>query len=186
MRISIKMRKDLFKEIEIPHGVEAHLTANKIKINGKEGEVSRNFGKTNVDIKIEKNKIIVGRKKSTKKEKKNMNTISAHIKNMIKGVQEKFSYELKICFSHFPFTVEIKENEAIVKNFLGEKIPRRINLPKGIDVKTTKDFITVSSPDKELAGIAAASLERVTKVRGRDVRIFQDGIYMVNKPGRKI
>jgi large subunit ribosomal protein L6 len=180
------MKKEFFKEIEIPDDVEIEIEKNKITAKGKEGNITRNFNLGILEFKKEGNKIIIGSKKSTKREKKNTNTIESHLKNMIKGVKEKFEYKLKICFSHFPFTVEIKGNEIQVKNFLGEKTPRKMIFPKGVNIDSDKQNITVSSPDIELAGQAAADLEKITKIRGRDRRTFQDGIYITSKAGEEI
>ena len=125
-------------------------------------------------------------KKATKTEKKMMNTIAAHIRNMIKGVQEKFEYKLKICFSHFPFTVKQEGNKIIVNNFLGEKINRTVEMPEGAEIDIAKDIITIKSINREIAGQAAANFEKITKVRNKDIRIFQDGIYILNKAGREL
>jgi large subunit ribosomal protein L6 len=180
------MKKELYQEIEIPEGVEAEIEGTMLKVKGPMGENSREFKIRNLDLKKEGNKIIVGNKKSTKNEKKLMNTLTSHIRNMLKGVQEKFEYQLKVCFSHFPINIEIKDQEAIIKNFLGEKIPRKVKLTKGAEVKLDKDIITVSSVDKELAGQVAANFEAMTKVGKKDRRVFQDGIFMISKAGREL
>lgn len=180
------MKKKLFQEVEIPEGVEANIDGSLLTIKGSEGENKRVFETGKLVFEKKDNKIIIGNEKATKKEKKMMNTIMAHIKNMIKGVQEKFEYKLKICFSHFPMTVEIKGNDATIKNFLGEKIPRNFSIPEGVVVDIKKDIITVNSLDKELAGQAAANFETATKVRNKDRRVFQDGIFITEKAGRAI
>ncbi|MBI5803190.1 50S ribosomal protein L6 [Candidatus Pacearchaeota archaeon] len=180
------MKKEIFKEIIIPEGVEASLERNKISIHGKEGGLERRFNVKNISFKKEGEKIIIGNKKATKKEKKMINTIAAHINNMIKGVQRKFEYKLKICSSHFPITVEVQKEKVTVKNFLGEKIPRVSKLPKDADVEVKGDIIIVKATDKEVAGQTSAELERVTKIRNRDRRVFQDGIFITEKDGVKI
>lgn len=180
------MKKELYQEIEIPEGIEAEINGTILKVSGPEGVNEKKFSISKLEFKKEGNKIIIGNKKSTKKEKKLMNTIASHIKNMIKGVQEKFEYQLKICFSHFPITVEKKDKEVIIKNFLGEKIPRKTKILEGVEVEIDKDIIKVSSVSKELAGQVAANFETATKIRKKDKRIFQDGIFITNKAGRDI
>ncbi len=186
MHIFIKMKIKIEQKIEIPEGVEVSLDGSKINVKGKEGELTREFNFTKINVKKEGNEIVLSNDKATKAEKKRINTITAHIKNMIKGVQEKFEYQLKICFAHFPITVEVSGKEIIVKNFLGEKVPRKTSVAEGVEVRVEGDIIKVSSIDKELAGQAAANLERVTRVKSRDRRIFQDGLFIINKAGKEI
>lgn len=182
----LKMRKKLFKEIQIPEGVEVSIEGALFKIKGPEGENKREFNLNNISFKKDGDKIIIGHDKATKKEKKLINSTIAHIKNMILGIEKKFEYQLKICFSHFPFTVEINGDEAKIKNFLGEKSPRVMKIVKGVEVKSDKEFVNVKSYDKELAGRVAADFEKITKIRNRDRRIFQDGLHMISKAGREI
>ncbi len=180
------MKKELSQKIEIPEEVEITIKDNEITIKGPEGETKREFNLGKVNISKKEDEIILECKKATKREKKIMNTTKAHLLNMIKGCSEKFEYKLKICSSHFPMTVKIDEGKAIIKNFLGEKIDRKVKIPKNVEVKIDKDFITINSLDKEDAGQTAANFESATKIRKRDNRIFQDGIYIINKAGRDI
>ncbi len=180
------MKKEIFQEIEIPYGVEVVINGSEIIINGKEGENKRSFKLRKIKLEKKDNKIIVGQKNATKNEKKIINTTVAHIKNMIKGVQKKFKYNLKVCFSHFPISVKMEGRNIIVKNFLGEKIDRKTTVPEGVEVEVDKEFITITSTNKEKAGEAAANFERVTKIKNRDRRIFQDGIFITSKTGREI
>ena len=174
------------QEIIIPEDVEAEINQNNLTLKGREGKNIREFNLNGISLEKKDKKIIISCEKATKKEKRIINTSTAHIKNMIKGVQKKFEYKLKICSSHFPMNVKVDGNNVIVKNFLGEKVDRKVELPKNIEIKIEKDMVTILSTNKELAGQAAANLEKVTKIRGRDRRVFQDGIYIINKSGKEI
>lgn len=180
------MKKELIKKIEIPEGVQVSFNNGLLTIKGKEGEVSKKMDFKKLKFDLSQNEIKLSTKKGTKVDKKIMNTLFSHIQNMIKGVQEKFVYELKICHGHFPFTVKVEGKTATIKNFLGEKVDRKVKLLEGVDVEIKKDVITVKSVNKELAGQAAANFEFATKIKGRDKRIFQDGIYIIKKNGKEI
>jgi large subunit ribosomal protein L6 len=180
------MKKEIFQEIEIPAKVEANIKKGLVTITGPQGEIKRDFNLYKISLEKKDGKIIIGNKKSTKNEKRRTNTISAHIRNMIKGVQEKFEYKLKVCFVHFPSTLEIKGNKAIIKNFLGEKYPREFQLPQNVEIKNEGGIISVSACDLELAGQTAATFEAATRISKRDRRVFQDGIFITHKPGREM
>ncbi len=180
------MKKEIFQTIEIPKDIEVNLEDSLLTVKGPEGELRRKFNIDKLIFEKKDNHIRIGSKKATKTEKKRINTNTSHIKNMIQGVQKKFEYQLKVCFSHFPFTVEIQGENATIKNFLGEKIPRKLKIPVGVEVKIDKQNISVFSCSKELAGQAAANFETATKIRNKDRRVFQDGIFIINKSGKEI
>ena len=182
------MKQKISREVEIPQGIDVRLNGDSATAKGPKGEVSRTFKLRGVKMEKQGSKILLSVEKSTKREKKMLGTITAHIKNMILGVQNGFEYKLQICSVHFPITVTIdaSRHAAIIKNFLGEVKERTANLIEGVEVKINGDIITVNSADKEKAGQTALNLENVSKVRGKDRRVFQDGIFMIEKAGRKI
>jgi large subunit ribosomal protein L6 len=172
---------------ELPNGVTATITTDStVTIKGPKGEASRNMKDPQITIKQVGNNITFSAETDTKRRVRVINSLTAHLKNMIKGVQEPYQYRLKICSGHFPMNVSISGDQFIVKNFLGEKCPRTIKLKKGATVKIEGDQILVESPNKELAGQQASDIELITAKRNRDLRVFQDGIYMIEKAGEKI
>ncbi|MFA5173786.1 MAG: 50S ribosomal protein L6 [Candidatus Pacearchaeota archaeon] len=180
-----KKRRDLVEEIEFPCEISASAENHVIIMKKDDDEIQRNISKI-IGAKVEGNKIILEATKANKNKRKMLGTAKAHIKNMIRGLKEGFKYRLEIANVHFPMTVSVDKatNELIVKNFLGEKTDRRIKLNAKVNVKINKEIIEVESKDIELAGQVATSIEKGTRVKNRDRRIFQDGIYIIEKPGR--
>jgi large subunit ribosomal protein L6 len=179
--------KTLNEEIEIPSGISAEIIGNEIIMRKNNGEIKRKLNNL-IETEIKENKIFLKSRKSTRKEKRIFGSMKAHIKNMIIGLTEGFKYKLQAASIHFPITLKIdnEKNELLVKNFLGEKKDRVIKIFPGVDVKINKDIIELESPDIEKAGLTASNIEKGTKVRFRDRRIFQDGIFITEKPGRKL
>lgn len=188
MPISTKMKIDIKEEIEFPEGYEFSVENSIVRVKYGGNENSRKFNFMKMDVKKEGNKLIIEYKKASKKELKMINTIKAHIANMIAGLKEMYVYKLEIAYVHFPVTLDYDKgnNKITIKNFLGEKKPRVCYLPKGIELEIEKNTITIKSHDKDTAGQAAANLEKATKIKKRDRRKFQDGIFITEKAGRPI
>ena len=180
-----KKEKRLSEEISIPEGVNVEIVDGVLIVKKDDKELRRNLNSL-IDVKVDNGKITINAKRMRKTEKRLFGTFRAHIKNMIKGFENEFIFKLKIANVHFPMNVSYDKgaNEIIVKNFLGEKKDRRIQLPKDVNVKVDKEDIEVSSYDIEKAGEAATKIEKGTKVRNKDRRVYQDGIFLIEKPGR--
>jgi len=173
-------------EVALPEGVAASVAGNILTIKGPKGEVARELKQKNVSVKVDGQKIILETKRFTKKDKKMAYSLTAHAKNMIKGTTQAHEYILKICAGHFPMTVAVADNKLSVKNFLGEKIPRVLPLKEGASVKIDGQLIHITSTSKEIAGQVAAGIEQLTRRPGFDTRVFQDGIYIINKDGKEL
>jgi len=180
-------KRKLIEEINIPKETKIIIDKEFVIVKGK-GEVKRKLFDKRINLAIKNNRIIISSKKEkiSKKEKKFIGTFKAHIKNMIEGANVPHKYILKVCSGHFPMNVSVDKNELIVKNFLGEKVPRTMKIKEGVNVNVEGDNITVESSDKEKAGQCAASIEKLTKRTGYDSRIFQDGIWVVSKSKKEL
>lgn len=179
------MKSDLRETVDLPEGVSATSDNGIITVKGPKGEVVKAMKHPKVKIEVDGH-VIFSAEKATKREKTQIFTYRAHLRNMIAGVQEPYVYKVKICSGHFPMNVAINNGELQVKNFLGEKVPRVVKLKQGGDVKIDGEIITITSCDKEIAGQIAADFEQLTRVTNRDRRIFQDGLYIIEKAGNPI
>ena len=178
--------KEMVEEVELPEGTEFKIEGNVMTAKGSKGESSKRLFQPKINVKVEGRKIVISAKNATKREKTKIGTFKAHIKNLVKGANEGFVYRMKICSGHFPMNVSFTKEEFSVKNFLGEKAPRVLKLKQGVDVKIEGDIVVIESNSKELAGQTAADIERLTKIKNRDLRVFQDGIYITEMAGRKV
>lgn len=176
------MRTQMTEKIEIPEEVTCEYSGNTIKCKKGSDELSRKIGLPGVNISVKDNNLIfdcpAGNKNDFKKIKSNI----AHMRNLFYGLTKGYTYHLESCNVHFPMTLKVEGDKLVINNFLGEKTPRFAKILPGAKVEIKGQKITITSADKEIAGHTAANLERATKVKKRDRRVFQDGIFIVEKP----
>ena len=88
---------------------------------------------------------------------------------------------MQVVFSHFPINVSAKGKEIEINNFTGEKKPRKAEIVGNTKVEIKGKEIILKGINKEEIGQTAANLEKATKIKNRDQRVFQDGIYLTEK-----
>ena len=174
------------EDIVLPDGITASVSGRIIALKGPKGETSRKISAANLTVTVSGNKVLIESGSDGKKEKTLVGSMRAHLVNMVKGVRDGHAYRMKVCFTHFPITVTVAGNQLLVKNFLGEKTPRKIELPANVKVKVEGADITIESSDKEIAGKTAAAIEQITKRANYDKRVFGDGIYITVKDSKEI
>ncbi|NPA85292.1 MAG: 50S ribosomal protein L6 [Crenarchaeota archaeon] len=172
--------------VEVPEGVEVSIEGSKVRVRGPKGELERDFSHAK-GIRIRhfeeegKRYVLVETFFANRKRKALVNTIAAHIKNMITGVTKGWRYKMKIVFSHFPITVKVVGDTVEIHNFIGEKAPRKAKILPGVTVKVQGRDVVIEGIDIEKVAQTAANIEQATKITEFDRRVFMDGIYIYAK-----
>ncbi|WP_414469322.1 50S ribosomal protein L6 [Methanobacterium sp. ACI-7] len=170
----------LREEIPIPEGITVTIDGG-ITIKGSKGELSRKFNYSGISIKQEDKNVVLEVNFPKKKDKAMLGTIKSHITNMMTGLTDGFTYNMKIVYAHFPMTVKASGDKVTIENFLGERYPRTAKIVGSAKVQIKGDEVVVTGVNKEDVGQTMANLEQATKIKGRDPRVFQDGIYLVSR-----
>ncbi|KAI4247831.1 MAG: hypothetical protein LQ352_006085 [Teloschistes flavicans] len=126
-----------------------------------------------------------------------LRTVKTLINNLIIGVTKGFKYKMRYVYAHFPINVNVEKNSEtglyeveiregtgdkmsgreltgfIGRNFLGEKIVRRVTMHEGVDIeisKGTKDELTITGNSLENVSQSAADIQQICRVRNKDIR----------------
>jgi len=180
------MKKAITEIIEIPSDISCEFSHNVLKCRKGSAELSRGINVPCLNIKIEGKNLVLHCENGNKNDLKVIKSLAAHIRNIFSGLNEKFVYKLQAVNVHFPMSLKVEGDKLMINNFLGEKTPRTANILKNVSIEVKGQAITLSSQDKESIGQTAANIEKATKIRSKDRRIFQDGIYITEKAGRAI
>lgn len=162
--------------VNIPKDIEVDVKGNMVVVKGKNGKVEKSF--KGIGLKIERKGDSIEVDGGTGGGML-AGTVESHLKNMFKGVTEGYSHRLQVVHSHFPISVEVKGKEVLIKNFIGEKKPRSADIIGDTRVEVKGTDVFVSGPDKEAVGQTCANIFQATKIKQKDGRVFQDGIYLV-------
>ncbi len=169
--------------LEIPDGIEVRLEGREIVVTGPAGAIRRSFPVEALELRRVAAGLEVTLKlpPHRKKARALLNTWIAHSRNLLTGAQFGFEAKLKSVAAHFPMKLQVKENHLLIENFLGEKFPRTAEILPGVSASVEGEFVLLRGADIELVGRCAATIERTTHIRNYDPRVFQDGIYIVER-----
>mmetsp|Transcript_105118 Transcript_105118/g.226738 ORF Transcript_105118/g.226738 Transcript_105118/m.226738 type:complete len:192 (-) Transcript_105118:85-660(-) len=178
------------KSIDIPAGVEVSVKARKVVVKGPLGTLERTFRHMAIDFVMSEDKktLKVDMWFGNREAIAAIRTVASHVNNMITGVTKGYKYKMRFCYAHFPINVSNTQSngkEVVeIRNFLGEKAVRRIELLDGVKYVRTndvKDQIELSGIDITKVSLSCAQIQQSTAVKNKDIRKFLDGIYVSEK-----
>jgi len=174
--------------LTIPEGVKVAIKTRNVTVEGPRGKLTKNLGHLAVSFKHEgKNVIKIELHHGNRKNVATLRTVRTLINNLIIGVTKGYKYKMRYVYAHFPINVNIDKNkdtgnyEVEIRNFIGEKIVRRVVMHPGVDIepsKNQKDEIQLTGISLENVSQSAADIQQACKVRNKDIRKFLDGIYV--------
>ncbi len=167
------------RSVLIPEGADVSIEGSVLTVKGQKGELVRDMWYPSVSITIEDGHVHFKTESQKKQNVSMVGTLASHFTNMCIGVTKGYLYKMKVVYSHFPIQIKLVGEKLEINNFLGEKYARNARILPGTTVKVGTDEITITGINKEIVGATAANIQRATKIRNRDPRVFQDGIYVV-------
>ena len=167
-------------DIEIPEGVKAEVSGDKVTISGKLGANERKFNKALMSVKVDGSKITIEPvtfKRLAKKAANADKAMQTELNDDISGVQEYHEIKMQYIYAHFPMTLEVKGDTLTIKNIFGERAPRLAQIRKGVKVEVKGQDVRVYGTNLEDVAQTAANMKKACRAKSKDARIFQDGVY---------
>ncbi|EUC50534.1 hypothetical protein COCMIDRAFT_692 [Bipolaris oryzae ATCC 44560] len=176
------------EELPIPEGVKVSIKNRNVVVEGPRGKLSKSLGHLAVSFTHPKKDLIkIELHHGIRKSVATLRTVRTLINNLIIGVTKGYKYKMRYVYAHFPINVNLEKNsesgcwEVEIRNFIGEKLVRRVVLRPGVDVeasKNVKDQLELSGNSLEDVSQGAADIQQICKVRNKDIRKFLDGLYV--------
>jgi large subunit ribosomal protein L9e len=177
--------------LEIPEGVKVSIKTRTVTVEGPRGKLVKDLGHLAVNFtQPKKNVISIEIHHGNRKNVATLRTVRTHINNLIVGVTKGFKYKMRYVYAHFPINVNLDKNsetglhEVEIRNFIGEKIVRRVVMQPGVEVeisKNQKDELVLFGNSLEGVSQSAADIQQICRVRNKDIRKFLDGLYVSEK-----
>jgi len=170
---------------DFPEGITVTVKSRKVTVKGPRGELFRDFSHLPIDLHLENKgkRIRAELWFGTRKSVACIRTVITHIKNMVTGVTKGFLYKMRMVYAHFPISVNIEKDgkEVEVRNYIGEKIVRKVTMISDVKCKRSedvKDEIVIFGNDIDAVSQSAANIQQISRVKDKDIRKFLDGVYV--------
>ena len=169
-------------ELPVPENVSVKKQGHHLVVTGRKGTIIKDFHKLPALIDVSDRTITIRPAGKRKRDLAITNTAKSIINNMLTGVDKGFRYKLKIVFAHFPISVKVRGREIYVENFFGERSARISHIVgDATKVNISGDDVIVKGPSLEEVSQTAANIESYTRVKGKDQRVFLDGLYIYSR-----
>jgi len=176
------------EELAIPDGVKVAIKNRFVVVEGPRGKLSKALNHLAVSFTHPKKNVIkIELHHGSRKSVATLRTVRTLINNLIIGVTKGYKYKMRYVYAHFPINVNLDKNketgcwEVEIRNFIGEKLVRRVIMRPGVEVeasKNQKDQLELSGNSLEDVSQGAADIQQICKVRNKDIRKFLDGLYV--------
>ncbi|KAI1650520.1 60S ribosomal protein L9 [Daldinia loculata] len=177
--------------LEIPEGVKVQIKSRNVTVEGPRGKLSKDLSHIAVNFsRPKKNVIGIEIHHGSRKDVATLRTVRTLINNLVIGVTKGFKYKMRYVYAHFPINVNVEKNsetgnfEVEIRNFIGEKLVRRVVMQSGVDVQIStaqKDELLLLGNSLEDVSQSAADIQQICRVRNKDIRKFLDGMYVSEK-----
>ncbi|KAK4694399.1 large subunit ribosomal protein L9e, partial [Lecanoromycetidae sp. Uapishka_2] len=155
------------EELTIPDNVKVHIKSRIVTVEGPRGKLVKDMSHLSVCFSHPKKNIIhIELHHGARKNVATLRTVKSLINNLITGVVRGYKYKMRYVYAHFPINVNLEKNsesglyEVDIRNFIGEKIIRKVTLLPGVDIEISKN-------QKDELQLTGNSLEN-----------FLDGLYV--------
>ena len=167
--------------IAIPEKTDVTVTADSVSVKGPLGVLERPL-RSEVKVEVKDGEVVVTPTKNSKLARALWGTYSAHINNMVRGVNEPF--EKKLVVEGVGYRAEAQGNKIVLS--VGYSHPVELAAPEGVEIIVEKNNITVKGINKDDVGEFAANIRATRKpepYKGKGIR-YEDEVVR-RKQGKK-
>ena len=168
-------------EVAVPGEVSVSLKGRMLQVSGPLGRTFQSFRSIPVDIELEEGRVRLRARGPRKRDHAILNAARSLVRNLVEGVVSGYTVRMKVVFAHFPITIKVDGDRVVIENFQGERSARTARIVGGTKVEPSGDDVVVSGHVKTHVTQTAANIELGTRVKGKDHRVFLDGVYAYEK-----
>ncbi|MDE1811212.1 MAG: 50S ribosomal protein L6 [Candidatus Micrarchaeota archaeon] len=167
-------------EIEVPKDVTVDISGSTISTKGPLGTNKRELNSTLLTFQKKDGKLMLEAVKEPKQARKALKVevaFAKELKNDMAGVEKHFEIKMRIVFAHFPINVEVKGANLHINNMIGERVPRICKIVGSTKVEVKGQAVRLYGTSLDDVSQTAANIRIACRIRNKDSRVFQDGLY---------
>lgn len=180
--------RSLFEErlVPIPENCTVSFADNVFTFEGPLGTQKYDVSKIRLTFDIVDNNVRIRSWHGNRFKNDLLGTVAGHVRNGMTGVVSGFKYVLKAAYRHFSINLSVENNgkAVTVKNFLGRRVSKTFPVrgESKAMIGDTKDHLIIQGINlNDVSQTAAHISNDCAKLKMHDVRVFMDGIYVMDR-----